>query len=37
MFKLIKNVEIYNPEFKGGQDILFCNDKIVKIDKNIVI
>ena len=35
MFKLIKNVEIYNPEFKGVQDILFCNDKIVKIDKNI--
>lgn len=35
MFKLIKNVIVYNPEFLGKQDILICNDKIVKIAENI--
>ena len=37
MFKLIKNAEVYAPEFLGVKDILFCNNKIVKIGKNINI
>ena len=33
--KLIKNGEIYAPEYIGKKDILTVNDKIVKIDENI--
>ncbi len=36
MFILIKNVELYNPIYQGKQDILICNDKIIKINPNIV-
>ena len=35
MFKLIKNVKVFNPTYLGKQDILICGDKIVKIDSNI--
>ncbi|HEY8363977.1 MAG TPA: beta-aspartyl-peptidase [Haloplasmataceae bacterium] len=35
MFKLIKNVEIYNPRYIGKNDILICGEKIVKIAPNI--
>jgi beta-aspartyl-dipeptidase (metallo-type) len=35
MFKLIKNVDIYNPVPTGRKDILICNDKIIKISDNI--
>lgn len=37
MFKLIKNVEVYTPKYLGIKDILFCNDKIIKIGENIKI
>lgn len=37
MFKLFKNAEVYAPKFLGAKDILFCNDKIVKIGENINI
>jgi beta-aspartyl-dipeptidase (metallo-type) len=33
--KLIRNGEIYAPDFIGKKDILTVNDKIVRIDKNI--
>lgn len=32
MFKLIKNVRVYNPYDAGIKDILICYNKIVKID-----
>jgi len=35
MFKLIKNVEIYDPIYQGRQDILICSNKIVKIARDI--
>lgn len=35
MFKLIKNAEVYAPESLGVNDILICNDKIIKIAPNI--
>ncbi len=35
MFKLIKNVELYDPLYKGKQDILICGSKIVKIASEI--
>lgn len=35
MFKLIKNVEAYNPAPQGRLDILICNDKIIKLAQNI--
>ncbi len=35
MFKLIKNVEVYSPDFMGVQDILICGNKIVKLSPNI--
>lgn len=37
MFRLIKNVEVYSPKYLGAKDILFCNNKIVKIGNNINI
>lgn len=37
MIKLIKNVEVYAPEYKGKNDIIICHDKIIKIDQNIAI
>lgn len=37
MFRLIKNVEVYSPKFLGAKDILFCNNKIVKIGNDINI
>lgn len=33
--KLIKGVEIYAPEKLGKKDILICNDRIIKIQKDI--
>ncbi|QVK19541.1 beta-aspartyl-peptidase [Mycoplasmatota bacterium] len=35
MFKLIKDIEVYDPIYQGVQDILICGDKIVKIEPNI--
>lgn len=35
MFRLIKNVEVYNPKYLGKKDILLCNDKIIKIEDEI--
>ncbi len=35
MFKLIKNVDLYNPHSVGRMDILICNNKIIKISHNI--
>lgn len=35
MFKLIRNIEVYNPGYGGRKDILICNDRIVKIDDSI--
>lgn len=35
MFKLIKNVDLYAPEHLGLNDILICNESIVKIGKDI--
>ncbi len=35
MFKLIKNATVYNPKLIGKQDILICNNKIVKIAEHI--
>lgn len=37
MFRLIKNVEVYSPKYLGAKDILFCNNKIVKIGNDINI
>jgi len=33
MFKLIKNGELYSPEYQGYIDILLCMDKVVSIKK----
>ena len=35
MFKLIRNVDLYNPRPLGKMDILICNDKIIKLSQNI--
>ncbi|ERJ12889.1 beta-aspartyl-peptidase [Haloplasma contractile] len=35
MFKLIKNVDVYSPEYIGKNDILICHNKIVKIAPTI--
>lgn len=35
MFKLIKNIELYNPHPVGRTDILICNNKIIKISQVI--
>lgn len=35
MFKLIKNVDVYQPRPIGKMDILLCNDKIIKIAESI--
>jgi beta-aspartyl-dipeptidase (metallo-type) len=35
MFKLIRNVDVYNPTPLGRMDILICNDKIIKISQSI--
>jgi beta-aspartyl-dipeptidase (metallo-type) len=35
MIHLIKNGEVYDPEYIGKKDILIINDKIVKIDEDI--
>ncbi len=37
MFKLLKNVELYAPEYKGKQDILIAFDKIAQISPCIEI
>ncbi len=37
MLKLIKNGEIYNPEYIGKKDILITGDKIGYIDENISV
>jgi len=33
MFKLIKNGELYSPEYQGEKDILICMDRIASIKK----
>ncbi|NLK88251.1 MAG: beta-aspartyl-peptidase [Clostridiaceae bacterium] len=35
MFKLLKNVELYTPEYAGKQDILIAFDKIAQISESI--
>lgn len=35
MFKLIKNADVYDPNYIGRKDILICNDKIIKIAEAI--
>ena len=35
MFKLIKNIDVYDPAPNGRMDILICNDKIIKLSQNI--
>ncbi|HYF82163.1 MAG TPA: beta-aspartyl-peptidase [Clostridia bacterium] len=35
MFKLIRNVDVYEPKYEGKKDILICNDKIIKIADSI--
>ena len=35
MFKLIRNVDVYEPNHEGRKDILICNDKIIKIADSI--
>lgn len=35
MFKIIKNAEIYTPEYIGKKDILICAEKICAIEENI--
>ncbi|HYE11979.1 MAG TPA: beta-aspartyl-peptidase [Patescibacteria group bacterium] len=35
MFKLIRNIEVYNPTPLGRMDILTCHDKIIKLSENI--
>lgn len=37
MIKIIKDIEIYSPSYLGKKDILILNDKIEKIDNNIVL
>ena len=37
MIKLIKNAEVYAPEYLGIKDVLLVNDKIAAIDDNISI
>lgn len=37
MFKIIRQGEIYNPNFLGKQDILIYGEKIVLIDKHIAL
>ena len=37
MFKLLKNVECYSPEYQGSKDILLAFDKIVEISSVITI
>lgn len=37
MFTLLKNATVYSPNYLGKQDILFCFDKIVSINRNIAI
>ncbi|MHB1391725.1 MAG: beta-aspartyl-peptidase [Clostridia bacterium] len=35
MFKLIRNIDVYEPKHEGRKDILICNDKIIKITDSI--
>ena len=35
MFIIIRNIDVYGPEFIGRRDILICNDKLVKIAESI--
>lgn len=37
MMKLIKNAEVYTPDYIGKKDLLICQSKILKIDNNIPI
>jgi beta-aspartyl-dipeptidase (metallo-type) len=37
MLQLIKNTELYTPEYEGNKDILIANDRIVKIGDEINI
>lgn len=34
---IIKNIEVYNPEYMGRKDVLVCGEKIVLIEDNIEI
>ena len=35
MFKLIRNIDVNGPEPLGRMDILICNDKIIKLSRNV--
>lgn len=35
MFTLIKNIEVYTPEYVGEKSVLLCGDKIAQIDNEI--
>lgn len=35
MIKLIKNAEVYTPDYMGKKDLLICDSKILKIDNYI--
>lgn len=35
MFKLIRNIDVYEPHYIGRMDILICNEKIIKIAASI--
>ncbi|KPU45351.1 isoaspartyl dipeptidase [Oxobacter pfennigii] len=35
MLKIIKDIEVYSPEYSGKKDVLLINDKIGKISDNI--
>lgn len=37
LLKLIKNTELYTPQYEGKKDILIANDRIVKIEDEINI
>ena len=37
MIKLIKNAEVYAPEYLGIKDVLIVDDKIAAIDDSILL
>lgn len=37
MFKLLKNTELYTPEYVGKKDILFAGEKIVAIEDHLAL
>jgi beta-aspartyl-dipeptidase (metallo-type) len=37
VIKLIKRAKVYSPDYLGVKDLLFVNDRIIKIDDDIQI